>query len=99
MKKLLIISCVLFIGVANIYGQSIEGAYEKLAYEKYTQALQDFNAILSKNKNCIECLYGRAKAKYFLKNYKSALVDCEASLKDTTDIQYNYSLLGVITEL
>lgn len=96
MKKLLAIFYVSILGISNIWGQTVNDAYEKLNDEKYNQALQMFNSILSNDKDCLECLYGRAKAKYFLKNFNGALLDCETSLKDSTDRQYSYSLLGNI---
>ena len=98
------IGLILFLGLClttKVFGQFsnetlLSDAYSRLNTEKYNEALQIFNTLITKEPNCLDCYFGRAKTKFFLKDYKSALLDCEKSLKSTKDIQTNYSLLGDI---
>ncbi|MBJ7880987.1 tetratricopeptide repeat protein [Gelidibacter salicanalis] len=85
----------------NIFGQFsnetvFNDAFDRLNTEKYNEALTLFNSLITKDPNCADCYYGRAKTNYFLKKYKSAIIDCEKSLIGTKDLQANYSLLGDI---
>jgi tetratricopeptide (TPR) repeat protein len=86
---------------SKIFGQFsnetlLNDGFDKLNTEKYNEAQQIFSSLITKDPNCFDCYFGRAKARFNLKDYKNALLDCEKSLKTTKEIQSNYSLLGDI---
>ena len=101
MRTITIIALFILIAQSKVFGQSsletlTQDGYDKISDGKYSEALQIFNRGIIKYPNCYDCFFGRAKAKFFLKNYSSALIDCQKSLKDTEYLPNNYSLLGNI---
>lgn len=101
MNKLKLILFLILCISSKIFGQVsneplLNKGYNSLNNEKYTEALQIFNTLITKDQNCSDCYFGRAKARFYLKDYKNALLDCKKSLNKTKNVQINYSLLGDI---
>jgi tetratricopeptide (TPR) repeat protein len=61
--------------------QYFNSGHAKIASKDYTGAIKDFDTMIKMNFNCAEAFEGRAEAKWHLKEYKSAISECDKALQ------------------
>ncbi len=70
-------------------------ACAKLCLDDYKAAVADYSAMIKTNKKHLESYIYRAYSKYFLKQYRDSLLDCNKALK----IDYSNKLIYLIKHL